>query len=52
MTPAGGGGRSAIQFSPNVDAITAGGGGGGGGCNSPQAKDYIFSLGECSTESF
>ena len=29
-SPAGGGGRSAIQFSYGVDAIVAGGGGGGG----------------------
>ena len=29
-SPAGGGGRSAIQFSSGVDAIVAGGGGGGG----------------------
>ena len=30
-SPAGGGGRSAIQFISGVDAIVAGGGGGGGG---------------------
>jgi hypothetical protein len=29
-SPAGGGGRSAIQFSSGVDTIVAGGGGGGG----------------------
>jgi hypothetical protein len=32
-SPAGGGGRSAIQFSSSVDAIVAGGGGGGGAGN-------------------
>ena len=32
-SPAGGGGRSAIQFSSGVDAIVAGGGGGGGSGN-------------------
>jgi len=29
-SPAGGGGRSAVQFKSGVDAIVAGGGGGGG----------------------
>ena len=32
-SPAGGGGRSAIQFTSGVDAIVAGGGGGGGAGN-------------------
>jgi len=32
-SPAGGGGRSAIQFTLGVDAIVAGGGGGGGAGN-------------------
>ena len=45
-SPAGGGGRSAVQFSYGVDAIVAGGGGGGGaarvvdlGSNGPLSKN-------------
>ena len=31
-SPAGGGGRSAVQLINGTDAVFAGGGGGGGGC--------------------
>ena len=50
-SPAGGGGRSAVQFSSGVDAIVAGGGGGGGaakksvlGSNGPLSKNHVQRL--------
>ncbi len=47
-SPAGGGGRSAIQFSPGVDAIVAGGGGGSGAGSptGPWNPDITGPLGE------
>ena len=41
-SPAGGGGRSAIQFSSGVDAIVAGGGGGGGSADKAYFNPITF----------